>query len=89
VVYSVVSAGEEMKVSQSEYKAIVAEVAERLKDAVYFSAEKKADEMLQSLGIKGGISKMERDDTELRFTFTVALLIGDIHQIIARQRRKK
>ena len=78
-----------MKISQAEYRIVASEIAERLKDTVYFSAESKANEMLHELGFYAGARDKEYDNTDFTLTFEITIMMADIRQIVARQRRQK
>ncbi len=81
--------GRKLKPTKNEFEVVVDELAERLKDMVYVEAQPQARHMLKQLNIHKGIDESERDDNALEFTFKVGMILGDVRQIISRERRPK
>lgn len=70
-----------------EEKIIVKkEIAERMKDVVYMNADMKANKMLDNL--PKDIMSYFSDD-QIKITYTINLCVGDLQQIIGRERRKE
>ena len=75
-----------MKISDEEREAIIKELAERMKNIVYTTAEDKARAILSS------IEKSISHDTgaeEVNIIYTVTFIINDLLEIIGGLRRKK
>lgn len=77
-----------MKVSEQEYRSMVKEVAERLRDVAYLHADILADEMIRNLNFHQEISEENDSANPITFTINVEVCVGDFRQIIARERRK-
>jgi len=73
-----------IKVTEAEMEKLIQELSERMKDVVYMEAENKIKEMLEELLPK--LSTKITDD-DIRLTFNVDLISGDIIQILGRERR--
>lgn len=78
----------EMKVSEQEYRPMVKEVAERLRDVAYLRADILADQMMRKLNLHKGIPDSSHSANKVTFTIDVEMCYGDFRQIIARLRRK-
>ena len=74
-----------MKISKKEYKEIIHEVAERLRDIVYINAERTIRRYLPKRTLEYQID----EDQEFEIIYSFTLLINDFRQILGRLRRRK
>lgn len=74
----------ELQLTDEERKAIVAELAERMRDLVYMNAEKKAEEALDRI-----LKQAPTPDTVISVTYEVRFVFGDVLQILGRLRRRE
>jgi len=72
--------------TEEERILVIKEIAERMKDVVYMNAEVKAVETLEKLP-KDLISYSSED--KISMTYTINFCVGDLQQIIGRERRKE
>ena len=75
-----------MNVTAEERETLVYEVADRLMDCAYAEAHEKADQMLRS-ALPTIPEYASDEDNEIRFAFSVSMTMGDVRQIIGRERR--
>jgi len=74
----------ELALTEQEFKEVVKEIVERVKDIVYMNLENKTKQSLQDI-LKGKINP----DESIRITWEVEFIFNDIVQIVGRLRRKK
>ena len=74
-----------LELTEEEKNAVIKELAERMKDAVYMNAEKKAEKAINKILKLKELSPDEPIEIKYKFTF----IINDVLQILGRVRRKK
>ena len=72
--------------TEEERILVIKEIAERMKDLVYINAEMKAAEMLDNL--PKDILEYLSDDP-IKITYTINFCVGNLQEIIGRERRKE
>jgi hypothetical protein len=71
------------KISKKEREILVKEISERMKDIVYFSGDRRANQILENYDI------LSIDpDTKIIVDYKIEFLVNDLLQIISRVRRK-
>lgn len=78
-----------MEVSEREYRILVKEVAERLRDVTCFLADPLADRVLREFGYHEGIPDSEDGTNKITFNMYAEMRVDDFRQIIARAKRTK
>lgn len=71
-----------VKLTKKEKQTIVREMAERCKDIVYMNATRNVREVLNQLKFTDF-----RNNDKIEFTYYIGILVGDLIQILGREKR--
>jgi len=74
-----------VKVTKAEREAIIKELAERMKDIVFQTAEQKFQKVITPRFLETILKAT--DDTPFAMSFTITMVSGDFKQVLGRMRR--
>lgn len=75
---------EKIKITDDEYKQIIKELTERLKDYIFIRANKSVREGIS----KDVIESLDFKNDELEINFKFSIIINDLWQILGQIRRR-
>lgn len=76
-----------MKITDEEYNQIIREITQRIRDSVCFKTEDKIKKEMPKAFVEKWLSDVKIAGTEINYNFQI--VVGDIHQIFSRIRRKR
>jgi hypothetical protein len=73
-----------IELTEQEFREVVKEITERIKDMIYMNLERRVEETLRAL-LKGH----PKSDDPIEIKWKMSFVFGDIEQIVGRLRRER